>query len=387
MTDTALESEPAVGARRTSKGEQTVPTMEHPSALSAEHPTGISPEQRAWRAEELQECDSCPACGSSSRYPLHADLSDRTFRSAPGQWTIWRCDGCGAGYLNPRPTASAIARAYESYYTHEDASEWWLRDDLTAVRRLAVRLVHGRMNSRLGYDRGPALRVGAVLLPLLVRRDRELLGHLRYLRARPDGRVLDVGCGDGAYLKLLRSLGWSTAIGVDPDPTAVQRARAAGLDVRLGTLDDVELPAKSFDAITLNHSIEHVHDPVGLLRQCRRLLAPGGELIVYTPNLDSEGHRRYGRNWFHLDPPRHLVIFTPAALRATLEAAGFRDVEQLPPRLRGAAARPSSALARDANPLNPPPLTLRTRLSAALSNLRPLGNPELAEEVTLGAKQ
>ena len=387
MTGTSLAIDPTVEAGRTSRGKPTVPTMGHPTALSADQTTGTSPEQRAWRAEELEECDSCPACGRFSRHPLHADLPDRTFRSAPGKWTIWRCDSCGAGYLNPRPTAAAIARAYESYYTHEDALEWWLRDDLTAVRRLAVRLVHGRMNSRLGYHRRPALRSGAVLLPLLIRRDRELLGHLRYLRARTDGRVLDVGCGDGAYLKLLRSLGWSTAVGVDPDSTAVQRAGAGGLDVRLGTLDDVELPAESFDAITLNHSIEHVHDPVGLLRQCRRLLAPGGELIVYTPNLDGEGHRRYGRDWFHLDPPRHMVIFTPAALRATLEAAGFRDVNQLPPRLRGAAARPSSALLRDADPLNPPPLTLQTRVNAALSNLRTLSDPELAEEVTLSAKR
>jgi 2-polyprenyl-3-methyl-5-hydroxy-6-metoxy-1,4-benzoquinol methylase len=316
---------------------------------------------------------------------MHPGVSDRTFRTAPGQWTIWRCDGCGAGYLNPRPTATAIARAYKSYYTHEDATEWWMRDQRTAARRLAVRLVHGRMNSRLGYDRQPALRAGAVLLPLLVRRDRELLGHLRYLRARPSGRLLDVGCGDGAYLNLMRSLGWSTTVGVDPDPKAVQRAHARRLDVRLGTLDDVDLPAESFDAITLNHSVEHVHDPVSLLRECRRLLAPGGELIVYTPNLDGEGHRRFGRDWFHLDPPRHPVIFTRAALRAALETAGFRDVKQLPPRLRGATARPSSALLRNADPLNPPPLGLKTRLAAVLVNVRTLRDPERAEEVTLSA--
>lgn len=338
----------------------------------------------AWHQGELEECGACPACGRRSARPLHTDLSDRTFRSAPGTWTIWRCEGCGAGYLNPRPTPAAITRAYESYYTHSDSSEWWIGNQPTLIRRVAMRLVHGRLNSRLGYDRQPAWRIGAALLPLLVRRDRELLGHLRYLRSRPEGRLLDVGCGDGAYLALLRSLGWTTTIGVDPDPTAVQRARDAGLDVRLGTCDDVALPAGSFDAITLNHSIEHVHDPIGLLRECHRLLAPGGELIVYTPNLDSNGHLRFGRNWFHLDPPRHLVIFTPASLRRALQEAAFRDIKPLPPRLRGACAPESWALRAGADPLSPP-LTLRTRLVGSLSNIRTLVNPELAEEVALYA--
>jgi 2-polyprenyl-3-methyl-5-hydroxy-6-metoxy-1,4-benzoquinol methylase len=356
-----------------------MPTRSHPVS------TESTAEMAAWREGELEECNSCPGCGGRSGRPLHADLSDRTFRSAPGTWTIWRCEGCGAGYLNPRPTPTAIMRAYESYYTHADCSEWWMREQPTVTRRVAMRLVHGRLNSRLGYDRRPALRAGAALLRLLVRRDRELLGHMRYLHARPGGRLLDVGCGDGAYLSLLRSLGWTTTVGVDPDPTAVQMARDAGINVRLGTLDDVALPAESFDAITLNHSIEHVHHPAGLLKECRRLLAPRGELIVFTPNLDSDGHRCFGRNWFHLDPPRHLVIFTPASLRHALQAAGFNEIKQLPPRLRGASALRSSALRADADPLNPPPLSLRMRVAGGLSNLRTLHDPDRAEEVALSA--
>ena len=359
--------------------------MKTSTGITTSHAGGRQEEAPGWREGELENCYACPACGGQAVQSLHAGVSDRTFRSAPGTWTIWRCEECGTGYLNPRPTAAAITRAYESYYTHSDTPEWWMREQGTRFRRLAMRLVNGRMNARLGYDRQPALRAGAAVLPLLVRRDRELLGHLRYLHARPGGRVLDIGCGDGAFLALLRELGWTTTVGIDPDPKAVRRAEAARLDVRLGTWQEVSLEAASFDAITLNHSIEHVHDPIGLLKACRQWLAPGGELIIYTPNLDSNGHRLFGRDWFHLDPPRHLVIFTPSSLRRALEETGFRQVTQLPPRLRGACVPESSALRSGGDPLRPPPLTPQMRFAGVLANLRTLINPDRAEEVALRA--
>ena len=313
-------------------------------------------------------------------------MTDRIFRSAPGRWTIWRCRRCGVGHPSPRPDEVTISRAYKSYDTHEsNSAKWWMARRADGVRRLPLALINGRINTRLGYRRQPVAPVGDLLLPLMVRRDRELLAHLMHVRARPGGRLLDVGCGSGDYLKFMRSLGW-TPIGIDPDPAAVETARGAGLDVHLGTVQAAQLPAGSFSAITLNHSIEHVHDPVALLRECRRLLASDGELVVFTPNLESEGHRRFGRDWFHLDPPRHLVIFTPSSLTLALIAAGFAVVEQLPPRLRGASMRASMALRARQDLLQPTRLPMRLRRAAGLSNLRVFLDPTRAEEVALRAK-
>ncbi|MDQ2686643.1 MAG: class I SAM-dependent methyltransferase [Armatimonadota bacterium] len=117
--------------------------------------------------------------------------------------------------------------------------------------------------------------------------------------------------------------GWS-GVGLDPDARAVSAARQAGLMVHHGILTPGRFPAGHFDAITLNHVVEHLHDPVETLRVCHEILAPEGALWIATPNLEALGHRRFGENWRGLEPPRHLVLFTPTSLVGALERLGFR---------------------------------------------------------------
>jgi len=88
--------------------------------------------------------------------------------------------------------------------------------------------------------------------------------------------------------------------------------------------------ASCFDVITLNHVIEHVHDPIAVLRACHRLLKPGGRLWLETPNVDSLGLARFGRNWRGLETPRHLVLFGRRGLRQACMAAGFAMPRDLP---------------------------------------------------------
>ncbi|MBN2408840.1 MAG: class I SAM-dependent methyltransferase, partial [Candidatus Aminicenantes bacterium] len=82
----------------------------------------------------------------------------------------------------------------------------------------------------------------------------------------------------------------------------------------------------SFQAIVMNHVIEHVPDPSGVLRKCRRLLAPGGRMVIVTPNPAGLGHRLFKKSWANLDPPRHPHLFSPKALRAAAEEAGFESI-------------------------------------------------------------
>jgi predicted SAM-dependent methyltransferase len=133
----------------------------------------------------------------------------------------------------------------------------------------------------------------------------------------------------------MQALGWQT-FGLEPDPRAVEAARKRGLDVELGVLDESSFAPASFDAVTLNHVIEHLHDPVRTLRICRRILRPGGMLWLATPNLGSLGHARFGPAWRGLEPPRHLVLFTVEAARRALNSAGFEREATL---LRGVDAR------------------------------------------------
>jgi len=271
---------------------------------------------------ETERVEACPVCGDERRELLHGGLVDRLY-GAPGSWDLQRCAACGAAYLDPWPTRDAIAAAYERYYTHEPASTPPLD---TAARRLRQALRNGYLNTRYGYALEPASPLGRFVVPLLPGPRAAADRHVRSLRrTRERARVLDVGCGDGEFLLEMRAAGW-TAQGLETDERAVARAREHGLDVRHGSLEDASDAPGSFDAVTLSHVLEHVHDPVAALRACRELLRPEGSLWLATPNLASRGHARYGRAWRGLEPPRHLVLFTPSALVHALERAGFRLV-------------------------------------------------------------
>lgn len=249
----------------------------------------------------------------------------------PGKWTLWRCSDCGSAYLNPRPSAGSIERAYWTYYAHREASATKTQthyNSLDLVRKFRRRLMNGYSNWRFGTRREPELRVGVLVL-WFARTFRMRLGRAyRHLPRLPHGggTVLDVGCGDGSFLEEAASLGWS-ALGVDPDPKAVANCRGRGLQVFQGGVGLFDGEQALFDVITLNHVIEHVHDPLTLLKACHRLLKPTGQLWLETPNIDSLGHRQYGSNWRGLEPPRHLILFNNRSLTKALHATGFVRVQ------------------------------------------------------------
>lgn len=232
-----------------------------------------------------------------------------------------------------RPGGSSTTPA--TYVTHEAPIDEGVvaPGPLGGLRR---RVLHGYLNSAYGYDFDGAIAAGRRVVPLVptvpARTDR-WIRSLERTGTRP--RLLDVGCANGAFMLQMRGMGWEVE-GIDFDRRALEHARRAGLNARAGTIADVDPATACFDAITLGHVIEHLHDPRVALVHLRRLLRPGGMLWMATPNIESLGHRRYGRNWFGLDPPRHLVLFSHQALVWLLADVGFARVERRPPRTRRA---------------------------------------------------
>ncbi|MCS7220911.1 MAG: class I SAM-dependent methyltransferase [Anaerolineae bacterium] len=208
----------------------------------------------------------------------------------PGSFALVRCASCGLLYLSPRPVPAHIhvyyPKSYESF-----------------IKRRT-----GHLSPWQRYS----LRYG------LWKRCRWVL---RYKRS---GKLLDLGCGTGQFLaEMGRYPGWKLA-GVEPNTEAADFARQAlGLDVHLGDLFSAEFPDRCFDVVTMWDVLEHLYDPVAVLKEIGRVLKPDGVLILRTPSLDSWDARVFGRYWAGLDSPRHLAIYSRRTVKKLLAHAGF----------------------------------------------------------------
>lgn len=250
-------------------------------------PTPDRPRTVAW------EETPCPLCGLDEA-ALLLEAPDAVPAAGEGLWfAVVRCENCGLTYTNPRPTPETIGQFYPpDYRPHRRPRKM---DDSRSARPLWSRVFGRPCNERRGT------------LPWH--------GH---------GRLLDFGCGGGGFLKRMADRGWQV-IGLDAAVGAVRRVQEElGLKALVGSLPHPDLSPCSFDVVTMWHSLEHVHDPLGVLRAAYDLLTPGGRLMVAVPNIDSAAFHWFGPAWFALDLPRHLTHFTPPTLRSMLEAAGFR---------------------------------------------------------------
>jgi 2-polyprenyl-3-methyl-5-hydroxy-6-metoxy-1,4-benzoquinol methylase len=278
-----------------------------------------------------REVPSCYLCGNPGNQ-LYQDRQDSIF-NAPGAWDFRKCSksSCGLIWMDPVPALEEIGKLYSNYYTHYDDQG----AELSRLRKARRFVRDCYFADRFGYvDLVPRLYrpIGRLLYLFPVRR----LGldyDIMRLPASPGGRLLEIGCGSGAFLARMRSLGWNV-FGIDPDPAAVAWGQQTHkLDVTCGTWEQMRFPADFFDVITMNHVIEHVHDPVGLLTECQRILRPGGNVVVTTPNADSWGHKMFTGDWRGLEPPRHFMIFSTWNLeectrRSNLQTLTLRSVSR-----------------------------------------------------------
>lgn len=275
---------------------------------------------------QTRPCPTCPVCASPG-HCLYTGLTDRIF-NAPGVWDMRKCDkpDCGTLWLDPMPEEAELPKFYAGYYTHIAAE---LRKRRNLPQRLLDRIRAAYLYTRYGY--GPHTRsLTGRLLGWIAYIHPGWRGGVDasvfYLRAKPGGRLLEIGCGSGATLQSMQQKDWQVT-GLDFDENAVSNARSKGLDVRHGQLSEQGFADESFDAVVMSHVIEHVPAPDQLLAECHRILKRDGGLVVITPNADSLLHRRYARHWRGLEPPRHLQIFTLKSLASMAGSTGYVGIE------------------------------------------------------------
>ena len=277
----------------------------------------------------------CPLCGAPSQL-LEAAVEDVYF-GYPGTWRLDRCTApdCGIVWIaNPLP-ADQLAAAYARYYTHDSRPPVGL--EVAFGRWMARRC-------RRHGDRFPAL-------PLLFREAENRILDSGAIPPIATGFALDVGCGSGERLDYLKAIGWGEVAGVDPDPVAVARGAQAGRRIQTGTAEAIPMEGGCADIVLLHHVVEHLADIRPALAEVARVLRQGGHVVITTPNPNAEGCRQWGRLWRGYEAPRHLRLYTLAALRRVLTEEGFTirysrtSARALPFMTKSAAGATGAALA------------------------------------------
>jgi len=203
-------------------------------------------------------------------------------------YNLYECYKCKIGMLHPFPSEDELAKLY----------------------------------SCGNYRTGTGKRFGLVI---------EFLIYLGRLRKRgrikrfiKSGKILDIGCGRGLFLDVMRRGGWDT-IGTEfSAKTASYAINTYGLKILPGDIIQHKLPAKSFDAININQVLEHLKNPDKVIEESLRLLRKGGLLIVSVPDLRSPQFTIGKKNWFLLDLPYHLFHFTEEGLGELLRKNKFK---------------------------------------------------------------
>ena len=226
----------------------------------------------------LERLSACPICGQPDFHIKYE--SD-----------ICKCQSCKTLFRNPRPTQVDIARSYNTGITY---NAW-----------------HQETNSK-NWDN------------LWTRR-------LQFVRGfKVGGRHLDIGAGDGTFLRKAKGAGFSV-IGTELSELAASFIRQTAIDVRLGQFTEIKLPEEEYDLITLWHILEHVPNPGSVMARIRKIIAPDGVLVVAVPNEDHSILRKRLMPWNHratfgplsFGTEMHLTYFQPCTLKRLLRFNRF----------------------------------------------------------------
>jgi SAM-dependent methyltransferase len=227
--------------------------------------------------------EACIVCGGSL---VPAVTRPRSSYARTGAYRIDACTGCGAGATMPRPTPEELSRCYEASYGYS------AHDLIEAEKR---------------------------------RRAAALLGW----SGVRTGKILDVGCMFGFLLDEARG-GGLLPYGIELSPGPARVAAERGHEVFTGTIEAFAAarPELRFAAIFAQHVLEHVPDPRAFLAAARRLLEPGGRLVIAVPNFEARLRRLAPSGWGWYQVPVHLHHFSPRALRRLVGDAGLEPVAE-----------------------------------------------------------
>lgn len=231
---------------------------------------------------------NCPICHSDRIVPF---LQAKDHTVSQQYFPVWKCEACLGAFTQDIPTQEQIGSYYKSdnYVSHTDTQTGLVNRLYHRVRKITLKSKKNLVESVCN---------------------------------RKGGALLDIGAGTGAFAGFMQTAGWSVT-GLEPDQEARTRAQSLH-QINLLSPDQLyALPVGSYDAITMWHVLEHVHDLHGYMDRIQQLLKPGGKLFIAVPNHTSHDALKYQQFWAAWDVPRHLYHFSPASMKNLLGQHGL----------------------------------------------------------------
>jgi 2-polyprenyl-3-methyl-5-hydroxy-6-metoxy-1,4-benzoquinol methylase len=238
--------------------------------------------------------ETCNNCGSSA-FSVVARSRDFEYDTCENEFCFVRCSACGLVYLRDRPDIATLGIIYPAHYIPYEFNEY-LGPFLARARNYVQ-----------------------------ARKVAPLAAH-----APTKSLIVDVGCGSGEFLRILKQHGPSgwRLIGVDIATPAIDNLARLGIEARQGRFETMDWNLPQPDVIVMNQVIEHLDDPAAVVRRAHALLKPGGILMIETPSVDAWDaawfRKRYWGGWH---TPRHWTLYTPKTLGDLLRSSGFAVVE------------------------------------------------------------
>jgi len=227
----------------------------------------------------------CPYCKTQEYTKQYS-----TFDIFDNDYELVKCHACKAYFLTPNPSDSLLKQAYDdSYYglgDEEEKFESFIEKGVNFFRRRRAKRIAKLANNQ--------------------------------------GRVLDIGCGNGKFLSYVRTFGNIDIFGTEMEGRSARRAaKIKDINLKIGELSEKDYPKMDFDVVTMFHVFEHLKEPSRYLDLIDKKLKPNGYLIMSFPNIDSWQAHFFKAHWLHLDPPRHLFFFKPDDLIEIMQNRGF----------------------------------------------------------------
>lgn len=226
------------------------------------------------------EKTDCPGCQCNRGFVFLNLKPNAEFEHSQAQ--LIRCPDCQLVFLSPRPNRNIIGKFYSDDYAPHQANK----------------IKHHKKSSKEFSSPPPEI----------------------------NAKLLDYGCGNGAFLLKMKALGWEVT-GLDASANAIAVANAAGIKALQGDFKHPEVTTIKFDCITLRQVLEHLHNPIETLNEARNHLATKGKISISVPNIESLPYRWFKEDWLGIDFPRHLLFFNPQSLENMLRKAGLKVLE------------------------------------------------------------